>query len=179
MDTQTTYIGIDPGVAGSLVALSSFGQSSIISVIGIQPCDASEADIWQWLCGFIGIQCRAVIEQQTPRPTWVSTLNRSTILASTCILYGSYCQLRAMLTCAAIPFDQCPPKRWQSAIGMSGRIKGEKERGWKNRLKTRAQQLFPKVKVTLADADALLIAEYCRRVYGGSNSTALSVASTL
>jgi hypothetical protein len=31
---------------------------------------------------------------------------------------------------------------------------------WKNKLKTRAQQLYPGIKVTLANADALLILRY-------------------
>ena len=43
------------------------------------------------------------------------------------------------------------------------RLKEESKSQWKNRLKAKAQQLFPKLKITLKTADAILIAEYCRR----------------
>lgn len=39
--------------------------------------------------------------------------------------------------------------------------------GDKNITKQRAQQLFPSAKVTHKIADALLLAEYCRRVHRG------------
>jgi hypothetical protein len=60
---------------------------------------------------------------------------------------------------AGIPYDLVLPVKWQTA--MSCRTKGDK-----NVSKARAQQLFPDVKVTHAIADALLIAEFCRRVRG-------------
>lgn len=53
--------------------------------------------------------------------------------------------------------------------GVCPRCKGVKKTGgetrdaFKNRLKAKAQQLFPQAKVTLATADAILLAEYCRR----------------
>jgi hypothetical protein len=49
-----------------------------------------------------------------------------------------------------------PPKKWQKAIGMAKRP-GEEQNKWKNRLKEEAQRRFPSVKVTLNNADALLI----------------------
>lgn len=47
------------------------------------------------------------------------------------------------------------------------KVGGESKQSFKNRLKDKAQQLFPREKVTLATADALLIAEYARRQFGG------------
>jgi hypothetical protein len=76
------------------------------------------------------------------------------------------------------------PQDWQKALGLgiTGRqkanVKGllpaaaqaeksrvrllnsQLKRDWKNKLKARAQQLFPSVTVTLGNADALLIAEF-------------------
>jgi hypothetical protein len=49
-----------------------------------------------------------------------------------------------------------PPKKWQKAVGMAKRP-GEEQNKWKNRLKEEAQRRFPSVKVTLNNADALLI----------------------
>ncbi len=60
-----------------------------------------------------------------------------------------------------IPFEEIHPTKWQKffSLGTSNSNKTE----WKNKLKNFAIKLFPKEKVTLYNADALLIAEYCRR----------------
>jgi hypothetical protein len=55
-----------------------------------------------------------------------------------------------------------PPKAWQKHLGL-GSAKGMSKTDWKNKLKQRAQQLYPKINVTLATADALLILECARR----------------
>lgn len=51
------------------------------------------------------------------------------------------------------------PAKWQSEMGVKSK-KGEEKTSHKNRLKGLAQNLFPKIKVTLKNADALLLAEY-------------------
>ncbi len=56
-----------------------------------------------------------------------------------------------------------PPKAWQKALGLGGSKSHANKTAWKNHLKQRAEQLFPKIKVTLATADALLIYEAARR----------------
>ena len=64
------------------------------------------------------------------------------------------------------------PQKWQKEIGLGtkGTFKGMTKpqayaikRDWKNKLKAKAQQLFPEQKVTLKTSDALLILEYARR----------------
>jgi hypothetical protein len=55
-----------------------------------------------------------------------------------------------------------PPKKWQQALGL-GSAKDLTKTQWKNKLKNKAQQLYPQIKVTLATADALLIYEAARR----------------
>lgn len=70
--------------------------------------------------------------------------------------------LETALTVAEIPFQDITPQTWMKSY-MLKKEKGEAQTAWKNRLKTRAQELFPKEKVTLWNADAFLIAEYCRR----------------
>lgn len=100
---------------------------------------------------------------------------RSTVLASTVMLYGSYRDLRTMLLCSGIDYADCPPKRWQQGLGIEPRIREETDTVWKNRLKAVAQGLFPDVKVTLWNADAILIAEYCRRVHAKTKETTSTV----
>lgn len=60
-----------------------------------------------------------------------------------------------------VPSNQCFKE-----MGMK-KEKGETEGKWKNRLKTLAMSMFPYMKVTLATADAILFAEYCRRLHTG------------
>lgn len=149
----TVILGIDPGANGAMVALQE----------GKLLCHNNKDDdqgCWQWISQWIEVDTFAVIETQTPRPTFVPSLGKATILASTCQLYGNYHALRTMLICANISFEGCPPKQWQKALSLGSRIKGQSDNQWKNVLKSAAIAMFPDVKVTLANADALLIAAY-------------------
>ena len=69
---------------------------------------------------------------------------------------------QGVLQALEIPFERVTPQKWQKA--MSCLSKGDK-----NVTKKRAAELFPKIKVTHAIADALLIAEYGRRKGGGTD----------
>jgi len=64
----------------------------------------------------------------------------------------------ALLACG-VPYELITPTKWQ--IGMRCLTKGDKKV-----TRARAQELFPKVKVTHQTADALLIAAYCQRKMG-------------
>lgn len=66
--------------------------------------------------------------------------------------------LRGCLIALRIPFRDITPQKWQKEFIPVK--KKESKTDHKNRLKGAAQQLFPNIKVTLALADSLLIAEY-------------------
>ena len=51
------------------------------------------------------------------------------------------------------------PREWQKHYGMK-KEKGETSTSWKNRLKAKAQEIFPDNHITLKTADAVLIANY-------------------
>ena len=68
----------------------------------------------------------------------------------------SYGFLRGLLVGLKIPFEEVSPQKWQK--GMNCLTHGDK-----NVSKAKAQHLFPYIRVTHALADALLIAEFCRR----------------
>ena len=66
--------------------------------------------------------------------------------------------------CYQVRVVQVTPQKWQKLLSL-GVKKGKDSRAktiWKNKLKSRAQQLFPGVAVTLKTADALLILEAAR-----------------
>lgn len=57
------------------------------------------------------------------------------------------------------------PQEWIKGLGLGKRDKSLPKSAWKNKLKAEAQRLFPKIEVTLATADALLMLEYYRRTH--------------
>lgn len=165
--TSAVYIGIDPGVGGGIALVTAAGYATAL------PMPQTRGDLAAWFRDAAGHRpAFAVVEQQTPRPTMVYDRllrrPRPTILKSTCLLYASYEAACALLAAFRVPHEECPPKRWQGALKIVPRKKGEETRAWKNRLKAKAQQLFPSLKVTLATADALLLAEYCKRERTGT-----------
>ena len=64
--------------------------------------------------------------------------------------------LIGLLTACCIPYKFVTPQKWQK--GMQCMTKGDK-----NISKAAAQRLWPKIKITHAIADSLLIAEYGRQ----------------
>lgn len=143
------YVGIDPGLSGGIALLTDYG-----SVVEVRKMPDTERDVLDVLHAFAtrNGQCddgtKATLEFVRSSPQMGVTSS---------FTFGcGYGGLRMALTAAQIPFDQVTPQKWQAA--MQCRTKGDK-----NVSKRRAQELFPTVKVTHAIADALLIAEYCRR----------------
>lgn len=141
------YIGVDPGATGGIAAVDDVG--TILRVCAMPP---TEADILLALnaCG-PAEHAFAVIER-------VHAFPKMGVVSAFTFGQG-YGGLLMALTAVGVRFDIVQPKKWQQALAcLSG--------GDKNVTKRRAQQLFPDAKITHAVADALLMAEYCRRVHG-------------
>lgn len=177
------YIGIDPGQSGGLVIIypdELFGAGGLIETgIEATPMPSTEKDIWEWFASRNPKGVIATIEKvhSMPKQGVVSTFKFGT----------GYGGLRMALTAAGIPFEDVTPQDWHRGLGIpprkrkpvKKRKKSSKKRKrqkveyletkaqFKNRLKAKTQQLFPSIKVTLKIADALLIAEYCRRKHQG------------
>ena len=137
-------IGVDPGHSGAVVAIQDF---QVIWAKGSE----TEQDVSRFirLWGGSGFPTFALIER-------VHSMPKQGVASS--FKFGmSYGFLRGCLISLGIPFEEIAPQRWQRDMGCL-------TKGDKNVSKARAQQLFPKVKVTHAIADALLIAERCRRL---------------
>lgn len=150
------YVGLDPGLGGGIAGVDESGR-----MVRCAKMPITEAEILAELEAYkafgpdvpFGPDVRAVLERASASPqmgvTSAFTFGRG---------YGG---LTMALTAVRIPFDIVVPKTWQTALScLSG--------GDKNVTKRRAQQLFPApFTVTHANADALLIAEYCRRAARG------------
>lgn len=140
------YIGIDPGQSGGIAVISARHEGDIIKTWKMPE---TERDIWLILPTARSINCFAFIES-------VHSMPKQGVSSS--FKFGqNFGTLLGLLTASMIPFERVTPQKWQKAIGCMSK-------GDKNVTKRKAQELFPSVKVTHAIADALLIAEYCRRV---------------
>lgn len=155
------YLGIDPGVNGGIAAIDK--PLRALSAVDLNKMPQTDGDIDILISQQVeSATVIACIETQVPRPTFIPSMGKSVILKSTCILYGNYMLIRGILTAYSIPIIEVTPKEWQAEFKLYKK-KGESNTHWKNRLKAKAQQLYPHLKITLATADALLIAEYCKR----------------
>lgn len=143
------YLGIDPGQSGGIVTVNSSGRSS-----DSYKMPSTELDIYNLLRVLSPIKF-CLIEKVHSMPKQG--------IASAFKFGKGYGGLRMALIACEIPFDEVTPQKWQKGLSIPPKKKSETPVKWKNRLKQKAQQLFPQEKVTLATADALLIAEYCRR----------------
>jgi|SRR5271154_793730 len=74
--------------------------------------------------------------------------------------------ITGIIYAANIPFELINPKTWQYAFSLGGKwaplgsAKAKEKTARKRAHQTKAQKLFPDLKVTLDTCDALLIAEY-------------------
>lgn len=137
-------LGIDPGQSGALCVMNDQGE-----ILAITKGNNTEHDISRFI-GAHPIKF-AMIEKVHSMP--------GQGVSSTFKFGMNYGFLRGLLVAHKIPFEEITPGKWQSHFGLKGKGKGKTEH--KNVLKGHAQQLYPDHKITLWNADAILIARYC------------------
>lgn len=139
-----TYIGIDPGKSGAIAFIPPTG------------------DPWTIKNTCTDIELIEAVEEAIKRSDGVfATIERVSAMPGNGVVSmfkfgGSFYSLQMLCTALRVPFELVSPQKWQRSLScLTG--------GNKNVSKTRAQNLFPQLKVIHANADALLIAEYGRR----------------
>ena len=141
------FMGLDPGKSGGIALISEDGEQAIA-----QKVTDSERDLWLFFKEYSSEVQFAKLELVHSSPQ---------MGVRSAFSFGSYGFLRGILIASEIPFDEVRPQKWMKHLScLTG--------GDKNVTKRKAQQLFPKLKITHAVADALLIAEYCRQIRLGS-----------
>lgn len=138
------YMGIDPGQSGAIAVVASDG-----SIVDWIKCSETEHDLSNFIRANTWDLRFAVIEK-------VHSMPKQGVSSSFKFGY-SYGILTGLLVGHMIPYSTVTPQKWQAK--MQCRTGGNK-----NVSKARAQQLWPKEKIIHANADALLLAEYCRLV---------------
>lgn len=143
-------LGIDPGASGGV----AWWQHDVKMDCAKMP--ETERDVYELLESLVnaervsygGAVVKAYIESVHSMP--------GQGVASSFKFGRNYGFLRGCLIALEIPFEEVTPMKWQTSMGC--RTKGDK-----NVSKSRAQQLWPGIKITHAVADALLICEHGRR----------------
>jgi hypothetical protein len=69
----------------------------------------------------------------------------------------NYGQILGVLAALEIPVTLVRPQKWQAAMSLGNSTAHANKSKWKSHLATRAKQLYPKTKINLATADAVLI----------------------
>jgi len=138
-------LGIDPGKSGAVVRLS-LDKTEVYSCAFSKHTEHDLCDILRTWADTGIVMCHIEKVHSMPKQgvSSVFTFGQN---------FGWYI---GVLDALQITYEFITPQKWQKE--MSCRSGGDK-----NVTKRRAQQLFPKIKVTHAIADALLIAENLRR----------------
>src|SRR5262249_38753556 len=151
------FLGCDPGAAsGGLAILDAHGQ-----IVDASAMPATERDIAQYLEEFQPRIRKAFIEAVHAFP--------GQGVASQFVFGQHYGLLRGLLIALKIPFEQVSPQRWKRTLGLTSDAADSKLQK-KNKSKQLAGQLWPDYRATHATAEALLIAEVCRRAHGNGNN---------
>jgi len=74
----------------------------------------------------------------------------------------NYGHIEAIASTLGLEIRHVTPQKWQKALSL-GTSNGRSKTEWKNHLKSKAQMLYPNCKVTLGNADALLIYHAAKR----------------
>lgn len=156
------YIGIDPGASGAICVLPEDELPAVLRFIN--STDKQICDFFSTIS--MSYDCFAVMELVGAMPgQGVSSMFN---------FGNSFGFIRGVLVATSIPFELKVSRTWQKALGFAPRRiergedkkelpSSESKTEFKRRLREKAEQLFPNVKMTNDVADAYLIAEYCRR----------------
>lgn len=153
MEEVKLFIGIDPGQSGGIAVLNKNGGVESVSTMPETP-----HDILEWLEEYSGHDCVCALED-----VGHGMPGQSSKATATFARHNGH--LEMALLALSIRTEKVTPQKWQK-IYQLGSSKGIDKRVWKNKLKAKAQQLFPSLgkRITLSTCDALLLAEYARRM---------------
>lgn len=144
------FIGVDPGKSGSIAFIDSksgHAWSFKLNMTDRDIADGMRDALFSQEGG--AADAFAVIEKVHSSPQ---------MGVKSAFTFGeSFGKLQMLLNCIGVRFEYVSPSKWQG--DMKCRTKGDK-----NITKSAAQRLFPDLKITHANADALLLAEYAKRI---------------
>lgn len=170
-------VGIDPGQSGGISKLKLDGPRWIPSAIAMPQTERDIADhLWsiyaeakdsevELIVFLEHVQPMPAIRRiKTPSGEIRQEVNAGVV--STAKFMQGYGFIRGCVITIGMTLEDVRPQAWQKLLGCM-------TRGNKNISKSKAQQLFPNLRITHATADCLLIGEYGRRVRLGLSAGVL------
>lgn len=142
---EKIFIGIDPGVSGAITALDENGK-----VVALTKMPQTMGGILQFFQQYSNDDVVCYLERVHARP--------GDGVASMFKFGQGFGWLQMALLAAKVKTVEVLPNTWMRGLGIKSKKKDETKTAYKNRLKFVAEQLFPEQRVTLWNADALLIA---------------------
>ncbi len=159
------FLGIDPGLKGSLSAINERGEIVLHTVMPTVGNEYDLAGIQSFLAELLAIdsECRAVIEKP------IILVGKSSRKTTRSVYYFDGL-IQAMLFCMKISFESVSAKKWQSTTIGNG------NKDTKAASIQYVQRKYPGFSLLATErsrkphdgiADALCMAEYARRQYVG------------
>lgn len=142
-----TIVACDPGVNGGFAVQTDDG-------ILLFPMPESLPDMQSLLSMLKRTDSHFWIEKV---PKFVSKLTPASAVAT---LHENYGIMQGLAYAMGYALHRVEPKIWQEPLGLGGRKACATGPEWKRKLKSKAQELYPHLDVTLGNADALLILHY-------------------
>ena len=163
------FIGIDPGLQGGIATIRESGE---ITTLVMPTAKSGKKRILDnamlagtfSLSNILDIKCYAILEQQQPMP-------KQGVTSMFSIGYG-FGALKQCLVDFSIPHEVVRAQVWQKEFGISGRKGNTKAQALQI-----CQSLFPDLNLLATErskkphegvVDAVLVAEFARRRYGGT-----------
>lgn len=148
MKDEEVIVAIDPGANGGIVVGNINGE-----VYQVDKMPATPKDLLEYLKdvvdGFMKVTCVLEKVGGIPGQGGMAMFN-----------FGKgFGYLEMALLACGIATEEVTPQKWQKVFQM-GSSKGYSKTEWKNKLKAKAQMLYPLQKVTLWNSDALLLYKY-------------------
>ena len=155
MNTDKVIVGVDPGAKGGIAVLDG-NRLTTYSMPETYP------DIYAHF--------HAIREEFSPRDVTcviervgLGLPGQSSKATATFARHNGH--LEMALYALGIQTEEVTPQKWQKFYSNSiGTAKGLTKTEWKNKLKGLAQRLYPREKVTLNTADAILLAHYGKSI---------------
>lgn len=148
VNMKKKIIGIDPGINGGIAVYS---EGKIVEVTKMPPTPSELLNFLGEQADGYDVSCYLEKVQALPGQG-----------AGAMFTFGKgFGHLEMALIACGIPTSEVTPQKWQKVIQVGN--KGTKTKTeWKNKLKARAEMLYPYLgkKITLATSDAILICHY-------------------
>ena len=153
-------IGIDPGANGGIAVLDIDGN-----VIDVRKMPDTPQDILECLRKYSSSTLFSNDGVCYIEKVGTGMPGQSSKATAT---FARHCgHLEMALLALGIKTNDVTPNKWEKSYQLGKSTDAISKTVWKNKLKAKAQQLFPKERVTLAICDALLLAEYGRKIEVG------------